>query len=46
MEISVRVDGSMEWNDEYAMGWCSLLAKGRSYFEQFGLPGTHTLSQD
>jgi hypothetical protein len=28
MEISARVDGSMGWSDEYAMGWCGLLAKG------------------
>jgi hypothetical protein len=28
MEISVRVDGGVGWKDEYAMGWCGLLAKG------------------
>jgi hypothetical protein len=22
------VDGGVEWKDEYAMGWCGLLAKG------------------
>jgi hypothetical protein len=28
MEILVRVDGGVGWKDEYAMGWCGLLAKG------------------
>jgi hypothetical protein len=28
LEISVRVDGGVGWKDEYAMGWCGLLAKG------------------
>jgi hypothetical protein len=29
LEISVRVDGGVEWKDEYTMGWCGLLAKGQ-----------------
>jgi hypothetical protein len=36
------MNDSVEWEDEYAMGWCVVLTGGKSYTEKIGLPvATH-----